>query len=156
MKSAVLPTFGGPRQLKLDGFCHMGFITTIDSPLVFHGFSMVFLVVGCWLFHGFCRWFSPRPLQPPKQKQRNAPARWQEQLVKAEPPAAEPAMSIIAPQAPAQVAEAGGWGLIWFTLGSSSPKVAKAPKLSVEEEVCCVARNGWCFHWVILSKSRQY
>jgi hypothetical protein len=47
---------------------------------------------------------TPRPLQPPKPKQRAAAAapRWQEQLVKAEPSALakpEPAMSIVAAQA---------------------------------------------------------
>lgn len=68
----------------------------------------------------------PTPLQPPKPKQRAAAAapRWQEQLVKAEPSALakpEPAMSIVAAQAPSQVA--------------ASEAKLPPPKLSVEEEV---------------------
>eukprot|EP00913_Durusdinium_trenchii_P020156 g18940.t1 len=61
----------------------------------------------------------PVPLQP-KAKAR-APARWSEQLAKVDRPAAtqaaaQPAMSILAPQA-------------------AETSVSKAPKLSVEEEV---------------------
>lgn len=69
----------------------------------------------------------PTPLQPSKPKQRGVAARWQEQLVAAEPKRAAkevavppaPAMSILAAQAP------------------PTTEVAKpaAPKLSVEEEV---------------------
>lgn len=63
----------------------------------------------------------PVPLQP-KAKAR-APARWSEQLAKVDRPAAtqaaaQPAMSILAPQA-----------------AETSVQVSKAPKLSVEEEV---------------------
>ena len=71
----------------------------------------------------------PRPLQPPKPKQRAAAAapRWQEQLVKAEPSALakpEPAMSIVA-------AQAGSRWPWWHSL-SFYRKKRHEPKKSVD------------------------